>query len=160
MPHWGFEEPSESERVWGGLRKGGRPKYADKHGKEEEFQSTPPRGGRLPVRLLSRQKFCFNPRPHEGGDVWMLSVVAAVGCFNPRPHEGGDAFRHLVEEVRRVSIHAPTRGATCATADVVAVGFQVSIHAPTRGATYLRHLYACARSVSIHAPTRGATLIL
>ena len=34
----------------------------------------------------------------------------------------------------QVSIHAPTRGATVITSEIV-TGAEVSIHAPTRGAT-------------------------
>ena len=34
---------------------------------------------------------------------------------------------------------------------------RVSIHAPTRGATSHRHMYTAQIGVSIHAPTRGAT---
>ena len=55
-----------------------------------------------------------------------------------------------------VSIHAPTRGATCNGA-ITGIFRCVSIHAPTRGATLQ---CACAFRfgfVSIHAPTRGAT---
>ena len=57
---------------------------------------------------------------------------------------------------RRVSIHAPARGATVADT-FLDCGALVSIHAPARGATikgvekYIRLL------VSIHAPARGAT---
>jgi len=35
--------------------------------------------------------------------------------------------------------------------------FKVSIHAPTRGATYTQGLFDGRNLVSIHAPTRGAT---
>ena len=36
---------------------------------------------------------------------------------------------------------------------------RVSIHAPTRGATFKEALLCWVRVVSIHAPTRGATLL-
>ena len=78
-----------------------------------------------------------------------------------------------------VSIHAPVRGATCASTCQLARG-RVSIHAPVRGATSMskdrtvsfqtfqstrpcgarRRLQGLRRgslSVSIHAPVRGAT---
>ena len=58
---------------------------------------------------------CFNPRPHAGGDTEFAQVAAEnPPGFNPRPHaggDGGDALDHL--GVMAVSIHAPTRGATC-----------------------------------------------
>ena len=54
--------------------------------------------------------------------------------FNPRTHTGCDAQGVRESNGQGVSIHAPTRGATCA--GIVLLRFrQVSIHAPTRGAT-------------------------
>ena len=58
--------------------------------------------------------------------------------------------------VLRVSIHAPTRGATMLSEENIAVP-DVSIHAPTRGATKNRFFFVMTYAVSIHAPTRGAT---
>ena len=54
----------------------------------------------------------FNPRSHEGSDCNTQVNYARGVCFNPRSHEGSDGCvingqRHL-----RVSIHAPTKGAT------------------------------------------------
>ena len=76
------------------------------------FQSTPPRGGRPDYLLVFRRK----------------------GGFNPRPHAGGDKRKHLGRKLQRVSIHAPTRGATRTGKRGWAMN-TVSIHAPTRGAT-------------------------
>ena len=81
----------------------------------------------------------------------------------------------------KVSIHAPTRGATQFNPMQSQVCF-VSIHAPTRGATLCTQLRVCYcmfqsthphgvrlgksdslkayENVSIHAPTRGATQTL
>jgi len=81
-----------------------------------------------------------------------------------------------------VSIHAPTRGATCTNSSGFSwppkfqstrprgarLGEQgrigrdrlVSIHAPTRGATLSMGAPLSTSIVSIHAPTRGATLRL
>ncbi len=58
----------------------------------------------------------------------------------------------------RVSIHAPTWGATNYT-DFAIPEFDVSIHAPTWGATQ-SWVAPISRSylVSIHAPTWGATV--
>ena len=56
----------------------------------------------------------------------------------------------------KVSIHAPTRGATFYQGTCVP-RLYVSIHAPTRGATYQGVCLTAVKSVSIHAPTRGAT---
>ena len=59
-------------------------------------------------------------------------------------------------EAHRVSIHAPTRGATVRVFDSDAQA-GVSIHAPTRGATQDYPDIGRRNVVSIHAPTRGAT---
>ena len=61
------------------------------------------------------------------------------------------------ERLSGISIHAPTRGATCAFCDA----FQqiaISIHAPTRGATRQLGRSTEKQAISIHAPTRGATV--
>ena len=77
--------------------------------------------------------------------------------FNPRSHKGSDILEIQVRRIQRISIHAPTRGATINTSkprpDLV-----ISIHAPTRGATpFSRQHQLRQRWISIHAPTRGAT---
>jgi len=54
--------------------------------------------------------------------------------FNPRAHEGRDEQLHELRAAARVSIHAPTRGAT-RTRQLTFFDLYVSIHAPTRGAT-------------------------
>ena len=56
----------------------------------------------------------------------------------------------------KISIHAPTRGATTKDTDK-ALRHTISIHAPTRGATYKRKKHLDKGKISIHAPTRGAT---
>ena len=82
------------------------------------------------------------------------------------------------KEEEKVSIHAPTRGATPSPGPWTASGpsfnprthtgcdfirfrisisSSVSIHAPTRGATSNDNCFLNATRVSIHAPTRGAT---
>ena len=56
----------------------------------------------------------------------------------------------------KISIHAPTRGATYVSEKIYTY-FEISIHAPTRGATMLKSLFWHTQTISIHAPTRGAT---
>ena len=56
----------------------------------------------------------------------------------------------------KISIHAPTRGATFRKLCISCSDF-ISIHAPTRGATILLFLVKLTFGISIHAPTRGAT---
>ena len=56
----------------------------------------------------------------------------------------------------KISIHAPTRGATDPTTQAVNAS-GISIHAPTRGATHVTDKITELYDISIHAPTRGAT---
>ena len=78
-----------------------------------EFQSTRPRGARRLSPPRTSRRFCFNPRAHGGRDVITNSVNLNELCFNPRAHGGRDPLLvRLVSAVQRVSIHAPTGGAT------------------------------------------------
>ena len=55
--------------------------------------------------------------------------------FNPRSHEGSDkAISCKNKRKCKISIHAPTRGATDINLSGI-VATEISIHAPTRGAT-------------------------
>ena len=80
----------------------------------------------------------------------------SVCSFNPRTHEGCDLTYRQFLNYPKVSIHAPTRGATFVAGEMLAV-IAVSIHAPTRGATQPKDVILIFTIVSIHAPTRGAT---
>ena len=55
-------------------------------------------------------------------------------AFNPRSYKRSDDMQTIVNNFDRLSIHAPTRGATKAIARPSVVKM-LSIHAPTRGAT-------------------------
>ena len=160
------------------LPRGERP-YTNKDGqKVYTFQSTLPRGERPIYIYFPAQLRRFNPRSHEGSD-WNIRVsIWHLRSFNPRSHEGSDHIQRISKQLIRVSIHAPTRGATFSpfffsptpqfqstlprgerrqslrNPDAVNL---VSIHAPTRGATKTYFKELIAKYVSIHAPTRGAT---
>ena len=54
----------------------------------------------------------FNPRSHEGSDSDAVFVIDGESSFNPRSHEGSDQNKHKRRKCNRVSIHAPTKGAT------------------------------------------------
>ena len=122
----------------------------------------------------------FNPRSHEGSDLrqsastcqksfqstlprgerhnWLARYLRYPGNFNPRSHEGSDkAISCKNKRKCKISIHAPTRGATLFQVARAAVK-SISIHAPTRGATSRSASILCLLAIiSIHAPTRGAT---
>ena len=78
-------------------------------------------------------------------------------CFNPRSHEGSDSYERAEQYYPRVSIHAPTKGATINGNAWWNDGSTVSIHAPTKGATWHSFDASICIAVSIHAPTKGAT---
>ena len=76
------------------------------------FQSTRPRGARLSVDLFRGVKKCFNPRAHVGRDDRYQYYHRSQCSFNPRAHVGRDFKQLLICSPTRVSIHAPTWGAT------------------------------------------------
>ena len=98
----------------------------------------------------------FNPRSHERSDFIFSSCHKSKFYFNPRSHERSDIPACLLRGTIRISIHAPTRGATSACAINLKACF-ISIHAPTRGATVTILIFGGVYHISIHAPTRGAT---
>ena len=121
------------------------------------FQSTLPRGERrlpgqrpdesnvisihAPTRGATRtpgKRPClisyFNPRSHEGSDLSVESGQVSISDFNPRSHEGSDEAIEFLYQIEEISIHAPTRGATC-SGSILFGDMSISIHAPTRGAT-------------------------
>ena len=95
-------------------------------------------------------------RTRAGGDGATTSWTTTPYGFNPRPRAGGDLIDRKCNQKRKVSIHAPGRGATCLH-DRFRHGSAVSIHAPGRGATFAHASARDKLAVSIHAPGRGAT---
>ena len=78
------------------------------------FQSTRPRGARLHARCghwdCSRR---FNPRAHAGRDVSVWeTILPSVSFQSTRPRGARQASTDPAVIRLRVSIHAPTRGAT------------------------------------------------
>ena len=86
-----------------------------------QFQSTLPREERPDGCVCSSGDRHFNPRSHERSD----------------RRNAGDLWRW------RISIHAPTRGATTGR-DGFTLHLSISIHAPTRGATQRRAVTTAA----------------
>ena len=54
----------------------------------------------------------FNPRSREGSDSPRPYIARQVSNFNPRSREGSDALTRAEEQIVRISIHAPAKGAT------------------------------------------------
>ena len=135
---------------------GVRPAYQDLIIPDSEFQSTHPHGVRLLALSSSYPLLRFQSTHPHGVRPRTFAPCRCLDCFNPRTHTGCDNAWSKALPLRRVSIHAPTRGATTAYRSLMAY-CAVSIHAPTRGATLFLGVRAEPFRVSIHAPTRGAT---
>ena len=92
---------------------GARPAMSRRdHRPTSAFQSTRPYGARrveLPGTTAASN--CFNPRARTGRDA-ASSPAPPWSSFNPRARTGRDARRWRASALRRVSIHAPVRGAT------------------------------------------------
>ncbi len=138
-PARGATETSHNERGW------------------NWFQSTPPRGGRQATDNFLHDRFRFQSTPPRGGRREEIVANARESLFQSTPPRGGRrTSQETTRNFRKVSIHAPARGAT---QDFFG-GFPsaiVSIHAPARGATADLIKDHEGYKVSIHAPARGAT---
>ena len=79
--------------------------------------------------------------------------------FNPRSHERSDFEQWYVSNGFSISIHAPTRGATNMSVQIICIVlFQSTLPREERqwwGVVCTSTIY-----ISIHAPTRGATFDL
>ena len=107
-----------------------------------------------------------------------FSYIFVFSYFNPRSYKRSDTRLDLIYERIDISIHAPTRGATClALTILMRLSFQSTLlQEERRRKAYgiMAHAYFNPRSykrsdcnapfgcdacpdISIHAPTRGAT---
>ena len=70
----------------------------------------------------------FNPRFRTGSDLSGLYLSIGISRFNPRSRTGSDVVSIVPEDMTRVSIHAPARGATLsAYASATGVTFQSTL---------------------------------
>ena len=104
------------------------------HRRSARFRSTLPRGERPGPGRSSRRCRSFDPRSHVGSDAADGFRPMPDWRFDPRSHVGSDLIALPTAPSMRVSIHAPTWGAT-ALGQVLGWCALVSIHAPTWGAT-------------------------
>ncbi len=81
-----------------------------------------------------------------------------TASFNPRAHAGRDVFSKFRPRLRQMFQSTRPRGARLCRPGGCRHRRKVSIHAPTRGATDFQRPAGPSRLVSIHAPTRGATI--
>ena len=80
----------------------------------------------------------FNPRTHEGCDGTTMHSRWRHTCFNPRTHEGCDLILFTI--LSRIFLFQSThpRGVRQHSGVKCVPSIKVSIHAPTRGATSTR----------------------
>ena len=77
------------------------------------FQSTPPHGERLKRPECHLYPPSFNPRPRTGSDRMLLPSTSFQPGFQSTPPHGERRVSDYFEKIeKRVSIHAPARGAT------------------------------------------------
>ena len=72
----------------------------------------PTRGATFPLPFFTSCYYYFNPRSHERSDISKIQHLFLPKDFNPRSHERSDILRLFYISNHRISIHAPTRGAT------------------------------------------------
>ena len=120
------------------------------------FNSRPSaRGDLRTVRQPARNVY-FNSRPSARGDVSHRPHPRTGLHFNSRPSARGDQRREVRRSARRISIHAPPRGATCRReAGIASNLFQFTPLREGRPSARASRRALC--SISIHAPPRGAT---
>ena len=117
----------------------------------------PTKGATVPLHLNPLLLSYFNPRSHEGSDALVHSKKLMIALFQSTlPRRERRLFSIYIVNIKMISIHAPTKGAT---AHYFATGIptSISIHAPTKGATTEPPAIRRTRIISIHAPTKGAT---
>ncbi len=123
------------------------------------FQSTLPHGERLGSDVGQQIRYRFQSTLPHGERQYTDKVYTDILGFNPRSRTGSDLGVSVDTLLRRkVSIHAPARGATKSPVTT-------SIDNPVFQSTlpHGERLFADAAEpksieVSIHAPARGATL--
>ena len=124
-----------------------------------KFQSTLPREER-PVRRYSLPLISvnFNPRSHERSDnIQNLTFALTKRFQSTLPREERLSFPcnisfHLIFQSTLPREERPQHYL------IFKPYARISIHAPTRGATTTGGSSTLTRAISIHAPTRGATM--
>ena len=120
-----------------------------------EFQSTCPRGARRPVSTNSRPKGVFQSTCPRGARLCRYVLQPVCHYFNPRAHEGHDIWIKDHNVSPKISIHVPTRGTTCSCFwSGNTISFQSTC---PRGARRRILLEYGQYFISIHVPTRGTT---
>ena len=99
-----------------------------------EFQFTPLREGRPAQSSAAVEDGVFQFTPLREGRQARRCLNSTAKYFNSRPSARGDGLTWQTCRIRKISIHAPPRGATKVILSTEYVD-EISIHAPPRGAT-------------------------
>ena len=94
------------------LPQGERHSWLCKHMLPNDFNPRSHKGSDLNKITIMFLRRDFNPRSHKGSDFNINLYFLFPFYFNPRSHKGSDFHDSIHLEIRSISIHAPTRGAT------------------------------------------------
>ncbi len=134
-----------------------RQKHLEKQFKPGMFQSTRPRRARQPSAGLAVSHFLFqSTRPRRARQARKVTLFGCVKFQSTRPRRARrKSIQYNLPELR-VSIHAPTQGATRIEVSYASLSicFNPRAHA---GRDIKNVLSRKIFNVSIHAPTQGAT---
>ena len=152
------------------------------HGKRSimHFNPRSHEGSDQTALIIARERWIFQstlPRGERRLQIWVMKCSLRFQSTLPRGER--QYFHFCSKMLKKISIHAPTRGATTfpgtfrstynyfnprshegsdTTGKDIQIDGQISIHAPTRGATEDELNFEFDMEISIHAPTRGATV--
>ena len=123
----------------------------------KRFQSTPP------ARGATAQAFCFqtrqpnfNPRPPRGGRLTPNLSVLTMATFQSTPPARGATGRRVgINDMTKISIHAPREGGDGHLRPAALRRDRISIHAPREGGDVDGRQDPHERLISIHAPREG-----
>ena len=87
----------------------------------------------------------------------MADIKPTIYDFNPRSHEGSDPYQQA-ENLQSTVFQSTLPRGERHDGKFEYVFLKISIHAPTRGATKNCPPHGGCFFISIHAPTRGATI--
>ena len=123
-----------------------------------QFQSTLPHGERRVASSLIVLAGDFNPRSHTGSDPLRHQNGPCPRRFQSTlPH--GERLKITTSKTNCWKEFQSTlpHGERLDDTYLDCIKYRISIHAPTRGATVRDHFGCIHYDISIHAPTRGAT---
>ena len=118
------------------------------------FQYMPPRGGQHKTSTTTSKATRFNTCPHAGGNTGGSASSQKHYAFQYMPPRGGQQNGWRLWHAERVFQYMPPRGGQQEDSRDAGRQARVSIHAPTRGATCARRWKKCYRRFQ-YMPPRG-----